>query len=156
MSDISRFKWAENVQRTRMEEALEAKQKHENFIDMTSHEMRNPLSAVMQCADSSIDTLKTVLALKSKLICSDTKLSKHIDNEIKLCLDSMNTIISCSIHQKRVIDDVLTLSKMDSNLLATTPVRAEPAVIVADAVHMFQIECSKDDQDDLCRGPIAP
>lgn len=144
MTDISRFKWAEEIQRTRMEEALEAKRKHENFIDMTSHEMRNPLSAVIQCADSSIDTLKTVLSLKSKLVFPEAKLSKHIDKEIKLCLDSMNTIISCSIHQKRVIDDVLTLSKMDSNLLAITPVRVEPVVIVADAVHMFQLECVKD------------
>lgn len=143
MTDISRFKWAEEIQNTRMEEALDAKHKHENFIDMTSHEMRNPLSAVIQCADSTIDSLKLILSQTSKWTPSDA-IAKQIDSELKTCLDSLNTIISCSIHQKRVIDDVLTLSKMDSNLLTIAPVRVEPAVIVSEAVHMFELECNKD------------
>ncbi|KAI1847108.1 hypothetical protein JX265_012920 [Neoarthrinium moseri] len=147
MTDISRFKWAEQIQRTRIKEALEAKQKHENFIDMTSHEMRNPLSAVIQCADSTCESLKGVLGLISKPRLADIALKQRLDDEIQQCLDSLNTIISCSIHQKRVIDDVLTLSKMDSNLLAISPVRAEPAAIVSEAVHMFELECNKDDID---------
>ncbi|KAI0124386.1 hypothetical protein BJ170DRAFT_598694 [Xylariales sp. AK1849] len=147
MTNISRFKWAEEMQRTRMEEALEAKRKHENFIDMTSHEMRNPLSAVVQCADSTMDSLKTVRALIFKSMPSDAGLIKRIDDEINLCLDSLGTIISCSLHQKRVVDDILTLSKMDSNLMAITPVRVEPATIVSEAVHMFELECIKDGID---------
>ncbi|KAI0155761.1 hypothetical protein BJ166DRAFT_341172 [Pestalotiopsis sp. NC0098] len=143
MTDISRFKWAEDIQKSRVQEALDAKHKHENFIDMTSHEMRNPLSAVIQCADSTIDSLKLVSALSRRWRQDDT-VAKQVENELNLCLDSLHTIISCSNHQKRVIDDVLTLSKMDSNLLAITPVRVNSATIVAEAVHMFQIECQKD------------
>ncbi|KAH8205760.1 hypothetical protein TruAng_000036 [Truncatella angustata] len=143
LTDISRFKWADEIQKSRMEEALDAKHKHENFIDMTSHEMRNPLSAVIQCADSTIDSLNMVLSLIAKRLNQDA-LRSQIHNELKACLDSLNTIISCSIHQKRVIDDVLTLSKMDSNLLAIAPIKSEPAAIVAEAVHMFELECNKD------------
>lgn len=143
MTDISRFKWAEEIQKTRMQEAVDAKHKHENFIDMTSHEMRNPLSAVIQCADSTIDSLKLVLTGTSKLAVRD-EVTAQIDHELKTSLDSLNTIISCSLHQKRVIDDVLTLSKMDSNLLTIAPVRVEPATVVAEAVHMFELECEKD------------
>jgi PAS domain S-box-containing protein len=32
LSDISRFKWAEDIQRTRIEEALDAKRKQEKFV----------------------------------------------------------------------------------------------------------------------------
>ncbi|KAF7536132.1 hypothetical protein G7054_g4757 [Neopestalotiopsis clavispora] len=146
MTDISRFKWAEDIQKSRVQEALDAKHKHENFIDMTSHEMRNPLSAVIQCADSTIDSLRSVSSLTAQWRHEDSvTLTKQIDNEINVCLDSLHTIISCSNHQKRVIDDVLTLSKMDSNLLAITPIRVSPTSIVSEAVHMFELECHKDE-----------
>jgi signal transduction histidine kinase len=49
------------------------------------------------------------------------------------------------MHQKRVIDDVLTLSKMDSNLILITPMRVQPAVVVSDAVKMFEVECQQAD-----------
>lgn len=144
MTDISRFKWAEQVQKTRIEEALAAKRKHENFIDMTSHEMRNPLSAIIQSADSTIDSLKMVLSLVSQSHSGDPGIVRQTDIEIKQCLDSLHTIVSCSLHQKRVVDDILTLSKMDSNLMTIAPVRVEPCQVIAEAVHMFELECKKD------------
>lgn len=39
MTDISQLKWAEAIQQSRVEEALESKRQQENFIDMTSHEV---------------------------------------------------------------------------------------------------------------------
>ncbi|KAK8020085.1 hypothetical protein PG990_005223 [Apiospora arundinis] len=147
LTDISRFKWAEEVQKTRVEEALAAKRKHENFIDMTSHEMRNPLSAIIQSADSTIDSLKTVLSLVSQSSSGDAGLVSQTDDEIKQSLDSLQTIVSCSLHQKRVVDDILTLSKMDSNLMAIAPVRVEPTQVIGEAVHMFELECKKEGID---------
>ncbi|KAK6842841.1 hypothetical protein PG995_001853 [Apiospora arundinis] len=147
LTDISRFKWAEEVQKTRVEEALAAKRKHENFIDMTSHEMRNPLSAIIQSADSTIDSLKTVLSLVSQSSLGDAGLVSQTDDEIKQSLDSLQTIVSCSLHQKRVVDDILTLSKMDSNLMAIAPVRVEPTQVIGEAVHMFELECKKEGID---------
>jgi signal transduction histidine kinase len=47
------------------------------------------------------------------------------------------------MHQKRVIDDVLTLSKLDSNLILITPMRVQPEVVVSDAVRMFEVECNQ-------------
>jgi hypothetical protein len=40
ITDISRQKWAEGFQQRKMLEAVEMKRQQENFIDMTSHEMR--------------------------------------------------------------------------------------------------------------------
>ncbi|KAF2121178.1 hypothetical protein BDV96DRAFT_594405 [Lophiotrema nucula] len=131
--DISQFKWAETVQRRMIDEALEAKRQQENFIDMTSHELRNPLSAVVQCADSVISTLHQL----------NPRQLDSIHDEIDTCIDSLQTIVLCSLHQKRIIDDVLTLSKLDSNLILITPIRVQPAVVVSEALKMFEVECSQ-------------
>lgn len=39
ITNISSQKWAENLQKSRMEEAIEVRRQQENFIDMTSHEV---------------------------------------------------------------------------------------------------------------------
>jgi PAS domain S-box-containing protein len=59
LTDISQQKWAEDFQKRRMEETIELKRQQENFTDITSHEMRNPLSAILQCADEiTYDTFR--------------------------------------------------------------------------------------------------
>lgn len=63
VSDISLQKWQLERERLRKEEALESKRQQENFIDMTSHEMRNPLSAIIHCADAVIVSLSRALDL---------------------------------------------------------------------------------------------
>ncbi|KAJ6195224.1 putative histidine kinase HHK8p [Bipolaris maydis] len=142
--DISQFKWAEDVQRRRIEEAWEAKRQQENFIDMTSHELRNPLSAVIQCADSVIASLQQLLS--RELTAHDQSLNAaKVSAEIRSCIESLLIIVSCSMHQKRVIDDVLTLSKLDSDLILITPMRVQPAIVVSDAVKMFEVECGQSD-----------
>lgn len=115
-----------------------------SFIDMTSHELRNPLSAVVQCADSVINTLRGVIhrfraAPDSHIIPYQT------EEDMLLSIDSLQTIVSCSLHQKRVIDDVLTLSKLDSNLITITPTRVQSTVVVSEALKIFDVECSQMD-----------
>lgn len=111
---------------------------------MTSHELRNPLSAVIQCADSVIASLQQLLG--RELISSwETFDSAKVATEVRSCIESLLIIVSCSMHQKRVIDDVLTLSKLDSNLILITPMRVQPAVVVSDAVKMFEVECNQAD-----------
>lgn len=63
VSDISLQKLQLERERLRKEEALESKRQQENFIDMTSHEMRNPLSAIIHCADDVIASLSKALDL---------------------------------------------------------------------------------------------
>lgn len=49
--DITTQKTSELVQAQRVEDALEAKRVTEHFIDMVSHELRNPMSAMFQAAE---------------------------------------------------------------------------------------------------------
>lgn len=106
---------------------------------MTSHELRNPLSAVVQCADSVIASLDQMRAQQFKS--QDTSNNSTLQTEIYACIEALQTIVSCSLHQKRVIDDVLTLSKLDSNLILITPTVVQPDVVVTDALKMFDVEC---------------
>ncbi|KAH7071058.1 hypothetical protein FB567DRAFT_214123 [Paraphoma chrysanthemicola] len=140
--DISQFKWAESVQLRRVEEALEAKRQQENFIDMTSHELRNPLSAVLQCAESVIANLEHLTWQLSTNSPAKEDFEK-VREELDASIDALHTIVSCSMHQKRVIDDVLTLSKLDSKLIVITPIKVQPEAIVLDALKMFEVECRK-------------
>lgn len=79
---------------------------------------------------------------------------RRIRDEVITSIDSLHTIVSCSLHQKRVIDDVLTLSKLDSNLILITPVRVQSAVVVSEALKMFDVECSQMDiKLEFCRDP---
>ncbi|KAK5992816.1 Hybrid signal transduction histidine kinase K-like protein [Cladobotryum mycophilum] len=131
ITDISSQKWAEKVQSERREEAVELKRQQENFIDITSHEMRNPLSAILQCVDQIANSISTFAAHADR---------NEVDNLLDSCLDAANTINLCASHQKRIVDDILTLSKLDSKLLAVTPVDEQPTRVVYHTLKMFESE----------------
>jgi signal transduction histidine kinase len=127
-----------------------------SFIDMTSHELRNPLSAVVQCAESSIATLERLVLPTSPTASTEISPISYQD-EIEGIIDSLQTILTCSAHQKRVVDDVLTLSKLDAGLIMITPVRVQICVVVLEAMKMFDVECRQLDiklefeEDASCR-----
>jgi PAS domain S-box-containing protein len=131
ITNISEQKWAEGIQTRKMEEAVELKRQQENFIDITSHEMRNPLSAILQCSDEISGSLTQFKNTGSKTL---------PDELIANCLDAAQTISLCSQHQKRIVDDILTLSKLDSQLLLVTPVDAQPLTVVQRALKMHEGE----------------
>lgn len=138
ITNISQQKWAEHFEKQRMEEAVETKRQQENFIDITSHEMRNPLSAILQCADEISTTL---LDFRSSDLLSQELISDVVDNSI----DAAQTIALCAQHQKRIVDDILTLSKIDSALLLVTPCDVMPLSVVQRALKMFVGEVQKAD-----------
>lgn len=172
VSDVSLQKWQLERERLRKEEALESKRQQENFIDMTSHEMRNPLSAIIHCADAVIASLSKALELpssstsssstnrnksknmnmnKSKALLTSTSTSTSGPAEDQMLMESSienaETIIACAQHQKRIVDDILTMSKLDSKLLAVTPITVDPLQIAQEALKMFEVEARRVDID---------
>ncbi|EUC46264.1 hypothetical protein COCMIDRAFT_93278 [Bipolaris oryzae ATCC 44560] len=144
MTDISQLKWAESIQKTRVEEALESKRQQENFIDMTSHEMRNPLSAMVQCADSIMGSLGEMKALvQGETLAAQPDQQAQLEDLIESSLDAIDTIQACATHQKRIVDDILTLSKLDSKLLVISPMVLQPVTLLQDAYKMFKDEANK-------------
>lgn len=153
LTDISEFKYAETLQRHRLEDALEAKRTQENFIDMTSHEIRNPLSAMVQCADSAICALEQIRSLiagnpavnDDQFLQGQPLLRAQLDEDTNLALESLQTIVSCCAHQKCIVDDVLTLSKLDSKILGITPVKVEPSRVLREVAKMFEKDAATAD-----------
>lgn len=133
ITDISQQKWAEAFQKQRREEAMELKRQQENFIDMTSHEMRNPLSALCQCADEIIGSILTYRR-------TDPELAERLNAMLDTCLEAANTISLCANHQKRIVDDVLTLSRLDSRMIEVTPTVARPLEVIQTSLKMFDAE----------------
>jgi PAS domain S-box-containing protein len=102
MLDISALKFAETVQQTKVQEAMEAKRQSLNFIDMVSHEIRNPLGAVFHCSDAAQETLADMTVLADRLASTtESKIGKQLHELITSGIDSVSTIASCSQHQKR-------------------------------------------------------
>ena len=134
VTDISQQKWAQDLQKRRREEAAELKRQQENFIDISSHEMRNPLSAVLQCADEI-----TLMIERHQL---DPALENVPGLKMLLdrCLEAAGTISLCANHQKRIVDDILTLSKLDSKLVLLTPVDVQPVAVVQTLLRVFEPE----------------
>lgn len=132
VTDISKQKWAEGLQKMRTDSALESKQHLEHFIDTTSHEMRNPLSAIMQCADG-------ILSSYSFGNGNPPSPTTYFDL-LEQTLDSAQTIAQCAQHMRHIVDDILTMSKLDSGLLVITPVDAQPESVVQHVVKMFDSE----------------
>ncbi|KAF3037385.1 hypothetical protein E8E12_007989 [Didymella heteroderae] len=130
-TDISRLKWAETFHARSAVEAREAKKQQEAFIDIVSHEMRNPLGAIMHCADA-------IVAMNEE--------HSSTENPTELCKtfaenkQNAKVILQCAKHQRRILDDVLTLSKLNSTLLSITPVPVEPSSLVGSILGMFVAE----------------
>lgn len=64
----------------------------------------------------------------------------HISQWLRASLDAAQTIVNCVTHQRSIVDDVLTLSKLDSNLLSLCPVVVEPTKVVLEAMKLFEGE----------------
>ena len=137
MTNISDQKFAEKMQTKRMEEAVERKRQQERYIDTTSHEMRNPLSAILQSADAINGSL-TELRDADGLTAPQKEL-------LDLTIESAQVISLCAQHQKRIVDDVLTLSKLDSALMVVTPIDVQPVTVVERALKMFEGELQSAD-----------
>jgi signal transduction histidine kinase len=115
---------------------------------MNSHEMRNPLSALIGCADEIITALSELRAKArnggdsndhSK---NDSKTRKYL-YLLDEAIEAADTIIYCAMHQKRIIDDILTLSRLDSNLLLVSPEPSQPIHLVRSALKMFEAELKR-------------
>ena len=90
-------------------------------------QIRNPLNVVMHCADSiahSLSEVKLLLDRHDSGSMSDLESASAADNCRSLndnMVDAVETITSCTVHQTRIIDDILSLSKLDSDLLEICP-----------------------------------
>ncbi|KAH7381237.1 hypothetical protein DE146DRAFT_760676 [Phaeosphaeria sp. MPI-PUGE-AT-0046c] len=133
LTDISHLKWTERLHIHDAEVARKDRKRQEEFIDITSHEMRNPLSAITQCADGIMSSLQDAQAAKD---------AQSLMEIIELNVEAAESILFCAAHQRRIIDDVLTLGKLGSELLTISPSAFRPMSLLDQALQMFNTEFS--------------
>ncbi|KAK3671165.1 hypothetical protein LTR78_008966 [Recurvomyces mirabilis] len=124
--DISSEKGAEISERHAAKEAKERREQQERFIDMISHEIRNPLSAVLHCSEDI-----------------DEAISDESNIDLAAIQESVETINLCIQHQRNIVDDVLSFSKLDASMLTLSPKPSQPRTDLANTLKMFQPEFRK-------------
>lgn len=55
-------------------------------------------------------------------------------------IENCEIIVFCSSHMKRIVDDVLTISKLDGNLIVIIPVDVQPVVEIEKVIRLFKAE----------------
>ncbi|KAI0379417.1 hypothetical protein F5Y04DRAFT_128655 [Hypomontagnella monticulosa] len=151
VTDISGQKMAVKVLTDKMEEAIRSKIQQERFMDMISHEIRNPLSAVLHCSEEIIDSIKRSSTTIDRIFDEifhldlDSPEKSLLKKQINSALDAANTIVYCVQHQKQIVDDVLTVSKLDSDLLVVSPIPVHPMALVRSSLKIFNAELKMTD-----------
>jgi signal transduction histidine kinase len=86
------------------------------------------LTAILQSADEVTQLIKTLT------LSSSTDVSQSLIHDID---QAASTIFACGEHQKKIIDDILNVSKMDAGLLTVEPVPVQPHAALHKVMKMF-------------------
>ncbi|KGO36362.1 CheY-like superfamily [Penicillium expansum] len=128
IADITPEKKAELLQRQAAEEAQERKKQQERFIDMISHEIRNPLSAIVHCTEDIQEAIYN---------------KKPDEISVTNITEAAETISLCIRHQKKIVNDVLTFSKLDASMLPLSPRKVQPQRHLTIPMAIFRPELRK-------------
>jgi signal transduction histidine kinase len=141
VTDISTLKYSNYIQERRTEDAEESKSRLENFIDSTNHELRNPLSAVILAGDDIMNSVFEILDNYP----STTDVPDDMRSLLNNLVENGKTVIQCAKHQKRIVDDILTASKIDSNLVEVCPSEVDPEEEIRSCIKMFDADAQEAD-----------
>lgn len=103
----------------------------------------------MHCADSlthSLSEIKVTLDHASRQATDDPGIAvttKRLQGYTTNMVEAADTIMSCTVHQKRIIDDILSLSKLDSNLLEICPSAFQVKSFLEQVESTFRFEAAQ-------------
>lgn len=97
--------------------------------------MRNPLSAIVHSADTISATLN---GLPPNMDMS--KIPGPVVDALRENVSAAKVILDCAKHQKRIIDDILTLGRLEATLLSVKPSAVKPSKLVDTILSLFEAE----------------
>ncbi|KAI0320178.1 hypothetical protein OF83DRAFT_1281345 [Amylostereum chailletii] len=126
----------------RRQEADEQRRGQELLIDVTSHELRQPVSAILNCSSlvrANIAALYEDLERshhdKRPFVPSPSLLSSLAED-----LEGLDSIYQCGQAQERIANDVLSLSRIQLHILSISPVDFELVPELRRIVSIFRNE----------------
>ncbi|KAK9467246.1 hypothetical protein V1512DRAFT_238088 [Lipomyces arxii] len=141
-SDITERKQAEAMQKQRADDAVERRRQQEYFIDAISHELRNPLSAIIQSVDVVCEKVETVKSKLKEIEFEEGKQEAFEPEvqELDECLDCLQTVQLCTSHMRQIITDTINLSKVESGLFPIHPIDCRPVDVAREVLRMYENE----------------
>ncbi|BGP26767.1 multi-sensor hybrid histidine kinase [Rhodotorula toruloides] len=139
--EVEAFHVSEVEQRAR--DAEENRRNTEMFLDMSSHELRNPLSGVWQNAEVVAVSLEKItqwlddLRNGGKIL--DPPTLEEMHEEMLENLDAIESIQICASHQTRIADDILNVSKLNMGLLTINVAPFDLVAAVGEVVKTFEV-----------------
>ncbi|EAW12885.1 putative sensor histidine kinase/response regulator [Aspergillus clavatus NRRL 1] len=158
IADISQEKGVELSHKRIAEEAQQRKTQQERFIDMISHEVRNPLSAILHCTEDILEAVRGHNHNHNHNYGKNKDKSQNQGQQRKqknrapnaddtvthaAIAQAAETIALCVAHQKKIVDDVLTFSKLDAGMFTLSPRRVRPRRHLATSLAIFRPELRK-------------
>ncbi|GAA5852766.1 hypothetical protein JCM9279_003962 [Rhodotorula babjevae] len=147
LTDITRQKEIEMLHIREVEQrAVDAEENRRNtemFLDMSSHELRNPLSGVWQNAEVVSTSLAKYVELIDGLRQGHPAPQQVLDdlyNEMLENVEAVESIILCASHQGRIADDILNVSKLNMGLLSINVAPFDLVAAVREVVKTFEVQ----------------
>ena len=147
LTDITRQKEIEMLHIREVEQrAVDAEENRRNtemFLDMSSHELRNPLSGVWQNAEVVSTSLAKYVELIDGLRQGHPAPQRVLDdlyNEMLENVEAVESIILCASHQGRIADDILNVSKLNMGLLSINVAPFDLVAAVREVVKTFEVQ----------------
>ncbi|KAH0362602.1 putative histidine kinase HHK19p, partial [Aureobasidium melanogenum] len=74
---------------------------------------------------------------------SSQKTKARLEEHLNGGTEAVDTIISCSMHQRKIADDILSLSKLDSNLLQVAPITVRATEMLNNVANIFAVQAER-------------
>ncbi|KAL7425265.1 hypothetical protein Q5752_000953 [Cryptotrichosporon argae] len=126
----------------RRREAEESKRQQELLIDTTSHEIRTPISAILQCSSLARANLKELrVTLTRPDFRPSAKLFRDIDDDI----EALESIYQCGLTQERIANDVLSLGRIQLDMLTFYDAPMDIQKDISKIISVFKSEAAVKD-----------
>ncbi|SCV70301.1 BQ2448_1695 [Microbotryum intermedium] len=130
----------------RASDAEENRRNTELFLDLSSHELRNPLSAVWQNAEVVSSSLEKFIELIDELKDGEVPeqdVLEQLHDEMLENVEAVESIILCANHQQRIANDILNVSKLNMGLLTINLAPFDVTTKMHEVLKMFEVECAQ-------------
>ncbi|KIJ50954.1 hypothetical protein M422DRAFT_776871 [Sphaerobolus stellatus SS14] len=126
----------------RRREADERRRAQELLIDVTSHELRQPVSAILNCSALVKTNLANIREQLGKAFDEQSNFAPDVEmlNLIDEDLEALDSIYQCGLAQERIANDVLSLSRIQLQVLSIHPMEFDLVPEIHRIVAIFHNE----------------
>ncbi|WOO79147.1 Autoinducer 2 sensor kinase/phosphatase LuxQ [Vanrija pseudolonga] len=108
-------------------DAEESRRQQELLVDLTSHEIRTPVSAILQCSSLVKDNLEALVGQLQTANTTGTGFhpSGALLHELTQDLVALESIYQCGLVQERIAGDVLSLARIQLDMLSVHEIEVD-------------------------------